>query len=359
MKILHLLLVQVGEATLKVFVYNETIVPELVVFLQNSPICKEHVFGSEVLIPEYIAEHLQWTTTDWTQADLFYVPMNIACIYYANARSNSTSMDEDLLHSMQQHLDAILYSLPYYRPGRRNHVFNLFFKGLFPGWRIKLKDAIILTPETEVEFEISSKYFESDCRIEGEFPPYDATRDIVIPPYMHISHLQLFASHAQINRPWLVSFFGKRWIDVDEGINVRQRMIDVFSQRSDSYIHAVDTVSKFVPLTFVADIMGKSKFCLIPRGRSAWTTRFYDAWWAGCIPIVLSDYFVLPFAPTSVNPKLVMIQWPTSSIDSSFIDYLESLSVDDINKFQAEIVKVRHIFVYPTAIETLLRNLSA
>merc|ERR1711971_199591 len=54
------------------------------------------------------------------------------------------------------------------------------------------------------------------------------------------------------------------------------------------------------------DVMGSSHFCIIPEGTSSWTNHLYESFFAGCIPLILSDRFVLPFQD--------LIQWDTLSI---------------------------------------------
>lgn len=346
---------------LKIFVYDDTVVG-LQSFLSNSEECKNFVFGTEVILPEIFANSTSVATLSELDADLFYVPLNIACTYYSSSTANSSAMDEALLSDMGFALDLILDSLPYFeqRDGR-NHVFNLFFKGLFPGWRAKLRNSIILTPETEVEFEISSSYFPEAHRVGMAFPPFNSRRDIVIPPFMNIKQLEYLASHAQPSdqsRMWLVSFFGKRWVDVNEGFWVRERMMSLFDNVKDAYIHAVDTIRDFRPLSIVAEIMGRSKFCLVPRGRSAWTTRLYDAWWAGCVPVVLSDHFVLPYRHW-VDPTTVLIQWPTAAIDTSLVKFLRSISEERIQQFRRAAERIRCMFVYPNDSQFCLNQASA
>ncbi|KAL3896220.1 MAG: hypothetical protein SGPRY_013319 [Prymnesium sp.] len=41
--------------------------------------------------------------------------------------------------------------------------------------------------------------------------------------------------------------------------------------------------------------MDESRFCIIPRGNTPWTRRFFDAAARGCIPVVLSDPVAFPF----------------------------------------------------------------
>ena len=47
-----------------------------------------------------------------------------------------------------------------------------------------------------------------------------------------------------------------------------------------------------------AEHMLRSLFCLCPRGDTPSTSRFYDAIAAGCIPVVISDSFEMPFTST-------------------------------------------------------------
>ena len=42
-------------------------------------------------------------------------------------------------------------------------------------------------------------------------------------------------------------------------------------------------------------LMGTSHFCLVPKGRGWWTVRLFETFYAGCIPVILSDDQELPF----------------------------------------------------------------
>ena len=41
--------------------------------------------------------------------------------------------------------------------------------------------------------------------------------------------------------------------------------------------------------------MDNARFCIIPRGNTPWTRRFFDAVVRGCIPAVLSDPVSFPY----------------------------------------------------------------
>ena len=54
--------------------------------------------------------------------------------------------------------------------------------------------------------------------------------------------------------------------------------------------------------------MDRSRFCIIPRGNTPWTRRFFDAIVRGCVPVVLSNPVAFPFEAfidfTSLTIKL-------------------------------------------------------
>jgi len=53
-------------------------------------------------------------------------------------------------------------------------------------------------------------------------------------------------------------------------------------------------------------VLNNTKFCLVPHGVVGWTFRFGEAIIVGCIPVVISDYTVLPFADLIDFTKFVI-----------------------------------------------------
>merc|ERR1712118_638366 len=67
--------------------------------------------------------------------------------------------------------------------------------------------------------------------------------------------------------------------------------------------------------------MGNARFCFVPKGKSAWSLRFYEALFANCVPVVLSDHWELPFGDF-LDVASFTIRWPMSRADSKMVEFL-------------------------------------
>ena len=63
-------------------------------------------------------------------------------------------------------------------------------------------------------------------------------------------------------------------------------------------------------------ILSKSKYCIVPRSDSPSSKRFYDSVIYGCIPIIISDHFELPFDHTQIDWKQCTIRVPERNIET-------------------------------------------
>ena len=77
---------------------------------------------------------------------------------------------------------------------------------------------------------------------------------------------------------------------------------------------------------------GDSHFCLVPAGTSPWTNHLYESFYAGCIPVILSDEYELAFMNDLPWEKF-SIKWPESLVcddeecnTSSLYEYLRALA---------------------------------
>ncbi|CAE8674872.1 unnamed protein product, partial [Polarella glacialis] len=81
---------------------------------------------------------------------------------------------------------------------------------------------------------------------------------------------------------------------------VRVRIIDYYSENPKEWASVGPPVRSYFRR------MGMSRFCLVPAGLTAWTIHLYEAFFFGCVPVILSDEVSVPFQE--------QIDWPSLSL---------------------------------------------
>ncbi|CAE8627386.1 unnamed protein product [Polarella glacialis] len=71
-------------------------------------------------------------------------------------------------------------------------------------------------------------------------------------------------------------------------------------------------------------VMGNSHFCIVPRGRGWWTVRLFEAFYAGCVPVLLSDEVSLPFEDFLPWERF-SVKWPMKKVGDGLYEHLRSL----------------------------------
>jgi len=79
--------------------------------------------------------------------------------------------------------------------------------------------------------------------------------------------------------------------------------------------------------------MGASHFCLIPRGTSSWTNHLYEAFFAGCIPVILSDDFEVPFEDI-LDWSSFSIKWPEADVSMNLHNYLLATPLPELRRMK-------------------------
>merc|ERR550514_2718070 len=69
-----------------------------------------------------------------------------------------------------------------------------------------------------------------------------------------------------------------------------------------------------------------SIFCFVPRGKSAWSSRFFQTFFAGCIPVLLNDLYEPPFGEI-VDMQKAGLKWPMEDVPG-IVDYLRRLRTE-------------------------------
>merc|ERR1719282_1077757 len=102
-------------------------------------------------------------------------------------------------------------------------------------------------------------------------------------------------------------------------LNVRSVLLAEYSNREDMHV-TVDVPYSESFLGLVSSV-----FCFVPRGKSAWSSRFFQTFFASCIPIILNDEYEPPFGEFMHMPSF-MIKWPMTQARPSMLGkYLQRL----------------------------------
>jgi hypothetical protein len=119
----------------------------------------------------------------------------------------------------------------------------------------------------------------------------------------------------------------------------RERLLKLSKKYPDDLLAISGRTPKY------AEILGDSKFCIVPRGLSPWTLRTYETFFAGCVPVIISDSVRLPFQEF-LDWSLISIKWPEAKIDESLLTYLKSIPDEEIEKIVRRGEQVRCVFAY-------------
>ncbi|KAF4726987.1 hypothetical protein FOZ62_008280, partial [Perkinsus olseni] len=269
----------------KVFVYSEGS-EGLGWLTSGAEFCRHNQWGMDVTLHDFFTTS-GYSTSDPQQADYFLVPGWPACHYYMR-------LPDDCQNRTTEAYEDAVATLPYFnRTSGRDHLFPIYFADYFQGFREKIPDSPILTPETEIAWERSVQDFPPEERQNA----FNSHKDIAIPPLLEPSRIVPFATAARglHEREIFASFAGKAWSDIREAYTVRRKMKEAFSAHNDTVILVEESMRDLLSQDDMARLLGNSVFCLVPRGRVAWTVRLYEILWADCIPIILSDFLELPF----------------------------------------------------------------
>jgi hypothetical protein len=280
---------------------------------------------------------LQRRETDPERADFFFVPAYGICMFEGGFLSIP---DIDIAYKQ------LLTELPYFqRNGGRDHIFA-FGSGMnmevFRSWRELIPDSIMLTPET---------YLFNDFPL-VTVPGFNYHKDIAIPGYLHPMEVAALVQAALPleRRRTTAAFLGR--IDPSRGVHPTVRSgadsVDVRALIGLLQGHPDVVIGGHFSVEEMYRVMGEARFCLVPKGKSAWSLRFYEALFAGCVPVVLSDHWELPFDAV-LDHSQFFIKWPMVETGLSLLEYLRTVSDQSIAEMReaAKIARCRYVYTPP------------
>lgn len=99
--------------------------------------------------------------------------------------------------------------------------------------------------------------------------------------------------------------------EVEKCVSPREALLQL---ASNPRLH----IRQDVPFSDALSGSGRSNFCFIPRGKSGWSSRLFRIMFAGCLPVLLNDYYEIPFSEF-LNIQDWMIKWPMKNINADHL----------------------------------------
>ncbi|RZC70608.1 hypothetical protein C5167_033770 [Papaver somniferum] len=119
---------------------------------------------------------------------------------------------------------------------------------------------------------------------------------------------------------------------------VRPILLDHWFNKDDDI-----RVYKYLPKHMsYQDMMKKTKFCICPSGYEVASPRIVEAFYAGCVPVLINDYYALPFGDV-LNWRSFSVVVPVNEIPS-LKKILTSISQRRYIKMQQRGLKIRRHF---------------
>ena len=297
--------------------------------------CSSSFYASEQRVHEYLLDS-PWRVEDPAQADLFYVPVYVACaiklglrvqLQQEGTRKPGFAPDlQGLQDIMKRVLTYIRREHPFWdMSGGRDHVWA-FSQGAGAAvfgdelWE-EVQHSIVLTTNGQLS--------EATYRMD---------HDIVIPSFMNrvpgvLHHNPLNSS---LSRPLAVYWGGSLMEDKRYSRGVRHALVDAFDGGEFPNDVLVEVSKGKWRDTFTKQL--ESKFCLALEGWWTWTPRPFESLLQGCIPALVSDDIVLPFQR--------FLEWDSFSVKLSpirgihaIVSALRSVPQQQVRHLQAGVAR--------------------
>ncbi|CAE8644132.1 unnamed protein product, partial [Polarella glacialis] len=247
---------------------------ELKELTRGGSYCLDNQWGFEVSLHEWFLA-CPCRTDDPEKADFFFVPHYTAC--HLNVETFSESESDGLF-------TQLVPQLKYFnRSGGRDHLFvwggGFGADGPFRSWRQYVADSIFLTTEPE----LWNPYHNIST------PSYSPWKDILIPGRLSIREVIRGQTPLPEERAYLADFVGwNRPLHRSQGGSASDSPRgQLLAMAKEPDLH----IRQDVPYIEAATGSMTSRFCFVPRGKSAWSSRFFRVLFAGCVPVLLNDYY--------------------------------------------------------------------
>ncbi|RNA30807.1 exostosin-1 [Brachionus plicatilis] len=228
----------------------------------------------------------------------YYTPNpNKACLFIS---AIDTLAQDPLNKNFVRDAASLIPKLKYWNHGKNHIIFNMY-SGTYPNYREKIP--FDTDNAIRIKTSVSAKYYRKNFDI--SFPLF---YDNIAFNNSKVKHLNK-SSLIYGSKKYFLTFKGKRYLQ-GTGSNVRNKLYHLNNQRDVILLttckHGLDW-TRFKDRRCDADnlnydkydyneLLNSSTFCLIPRGRRLDTYRFLESLKVGCVVVLLSDGWILPFS---------------------------------------------------------------
>ena len=239
-------------------------------------------YGSAGFIPHMLF-HSPFMTSDWQSADAIVV------IFFAHHHSGRPAITQ------QQCLQRLQRDSSAFRETNGSRHFFIFTGDQGPccidG---RYKDVDFLRYRIIGNHgQVGVMHQAARLGLAPPIPCFDRKKDISIPtPSLHEPLVPngtrpVYAAVNFGSRPVLISAVGENRYS-----ECRKALLEVFEGEAlDSEV----VVRRALPNNETSALMLRSRFCVICSGFAPWTQRLFEAMHAGCVPLVITERWILPF----------------------------------------------------------------
>ncbi|XP_002972221.2 probable glycosyltransferase At5g03795 isoform X1 [Selaginella moellendorffii] len=296
--------------TMKVFVYPcSPRDPFSHIFLPTSSAPSGN-YASEAYFKKALAES-GMVTDDPSQADLFFMPFSITRL-----RNDPKVGVGRMPAFVRDYVKNISHRWPYWnRTGGSDH----FYVACHSIGKVALEKAQHVRLNA-IQVVCSSNYY-----VQGFIPH----KDVAMPQIWPRS--ESFREIKTIEQRKVLAFFAG-------GSNSPVRANVVRTWRNDTQIHAYPSRIQ----GSYAEALLRSKFCLHVKGYEVNTARLGDAFFYGCVPVVIANYYDLPFSSV-LNWKSFSVVVTTANIPK-LKAILSGISREDYSQMHRLVLDARRHF---------------
>eukprot|EP00927_Polykrikos_kofoidii_P011304 TRINITY_DN14786_c0_g2_i1.p1 TRINITY_DN14786_c0_g2~~TRINITY_DN14786_c0_g2_i1.p1 ORF type:complete len:651 (+),score=70.86 TRINITY_DN14786_c0_g2_i1:488-2440(+) len=292
--------------------------------------CLQGQWGTEVVLHSYFRHTCN--THNPEVADWFYVPLYATCGYVKLNEDvetqeaqdgNLTEEPSDLDVKSNDRiwgplLQVLRRSKFFHRRNGRDHIF-LFADGQGPriwdSYDVLRSESVFLSPESKCP-----TWGEPVRRYLDIKPCLTTWKDIIIPGHTDYARIEYMRKQ---NRPsesrrLLMTFHGRAPGGHEAYGNCAVRGDILALSKHGAHVDVGGFVADY------PERKGDSHFCLVPAGTSPWTNHLYESFFAGCIPVILSDEYEVAFSE-DLDWQSFSIKWPEIETGEKLYDYLAGL----------------------------------